>query len=572
MSEVLSEQDLNTIVWDEIKNSQNSDDFIGFIKHAKGSEADFETAYDLAEKYWNAPKSESQFNRAVSKLEARASAGCTTSMLHLGIWHRLGYGVPVDSDKGLAWYKAGMELMDARCFMAYAMGISSTDPDTAKHLYKRSSELGHKLAHAYWADIDKENYMQHLAESSKSNDPLALYLYALELVKRAEKAHETEHALDIMKRAANQGSTNAAFYLGMIYFYGEQGRTVDKPTAEYWYKKGIRRGDFNCYAALGIYLIYANVDRSEEATKSLTRGAIIGDRHAQYHLGMHLMLSGANEEDRAKGLTWVTTAAENGMGGAYYFLGQSYSSGASVEANQELANYWYKRGAAAGHTLSQCALGLALVHGEGLEKDPEQAHNLFHAAHLQGSGWGSYLLAMSYKRGDGCEKDARKSFEYFKEGAVREDTSATFYLASAYFYGEGVEENLPAALKWFKKASDMGSAVATYYLGMMFLNSTGVTYDFEKALQLLNQAADGGSETAMRELGLIYFNGDKVPHNMELAKRWMAKAAANADPVAIDWIKKNCPEKPDWLNTLLLSTAQTPNSESSSLNKLDKTE
>ena len=139
-------------------------------------------------------------------------------------------------------------------------------------------------------------------------------------------------------------------------------------------------------------------------------------------------------------------------------------------------------------------------------------------------------------------------------------------------YGEGVEENLPAALKWFKKASDMGSAVATYYLGMMFLNSTGVTYDFEKALQLLNQAADGGSETAMRELGLIYFNGDKVPHNMELAKRWMAKAAANADPVAIDWIKKNCPEKPDWLNTLLLSTAQTPNSESSSLNKLDKTE
>ena len=556
MTEVLNARELNNIVWDVIKDSQSSDDFIGFINHARGTEIDFEKAYDLAEKYWGQPKTKSLFPHAVSKLEERAASGCTTSMLHLGIWHRMGYGVPIDSDKGLAWYKAGMELMDARCFMAYAIGISKSDPDTARHLFKRSTELGNKLAHAYWADLDKEHYMQHLAEGSKDDDPVGLYLYAYELLKRAEKPHETEHALDMMKRAAKEGSTQAAFHVGMIYYYGEHDKVADKTTAEYWYQKGIRRGDFGCYAALGAYLLAWMPERLEEGKRCLTRGAMLGDRIAQYYLGSHLMSKGTSDKERSAGLSWAIKSAEAGHNSAYYLLGQNFLNGTGVLANKELSVYWHKRGAEAGYMYSQCAYGLALVYGEGTKQDLDLAHNLFNAAHLQGSGWGSYLLGMSYHRGDGCEKDLSKAFEFFMEGAKREDTASTFNLATAYLYGEGTEKNIHAALKWFKKASDMGSSSATYYLALMFLTGNGVSADTEKGIELLKEASAGGSSTAMRELGLLYFNGESVTLNMELAKRWMGRAAVNADQVAIDWIKEHCPEKPEWLTNLIQASTK----------------
>jgi hypothetical protein len=58
----------------------------------------------------------------------------------------------------------------------------------------------------------------------------------------------------------------------------------------------------------------------------------------------------------------------------------------------------------------------------------------------------------------------------------------------------------------------------------------------------------------MRELGNLYFEGSKVTLDLDEAKRWMAQAAASGDDQAVKWIKDNCPEKPEWLNTLLLES------------------
>jgi len=554
MTETTSDHVIDQLVWSIIKDSENPNDFVSFIRHARDREVDYDAAFTLAIKHRANVGAKSLFPQAVAKLEERASAGCAGAMLHLGIWHRLGYGVPVDSDTGLAWYKAGMELMEGRCFMGYAIGIMHSDPDTARPLFQRATQLGCSVAHGYWADIDKEHYMEHMALAAKDSDPLGVYLYAYELLRRATKEHETEHALDVMKRASKLGSTNASFQLAMMFIHGEHGKRVDKAAAEYWFKKGIRSGSANCMTGLGIYLTLDVPARLEEGLNLLLRGAVLGDPQAQYFLGKHQMLKGQTKEAQTEGLYWLEKAAEQKHKFVYYLLAKNYKHGIGVDADLELAAIWAKRGVEIGDADCQCFYGLALIYGEGVEKDPETAHNLFHAAYIQNNDWGTYLLGMSHERGDGVPVDKAKALQYYREGAKRGDINCAFVLGLAYLLGEGVEVDYPTALKWFKLSADEGSARAKTYIGLMFINGSGVQADTEMGEKWLLEAAEEGSALAMRELGELHFKGEKVPLNLDLANRWMGKAAVNGDPAAVEWIKKHCPEKPAWLNNLL----QTP--------------
>jgi TPR repeat protein len=554
MNEVTSDQDIDQLVWSVIKDSQNPNDFISFIRHARDRDVDYESAYNSALQYRNNLDAPSLFPNAVAKLEDLASAGCSSAMLHLGIWHRLGVGVPINSEKGLAWYKAGMELMDGRCFMGYAIGIVQSDPDTSRLLFQRAVELGCGVAHSYWADVDKANYMEHMALGAKSNDPIGVYIYSYELLRRASKDHEIEHALDVMKRASKLGSTNASFQLAMMFIHGEHGKRVDTAAAEYWFKKGIRSGSVNCISALGIHLLRSVPDRLEEGLNLLLKGAVCGDPQAQYFLGQHLMRKGKSADERAEGLRWLETAAEQEYTTVYYLLAFNYKNGLGVEPDLEISAKWAKKGVDIGDADCQCFYGLALIYGEGVEKDLEKAHNLFHAAHIQNNNWGTYLLGMSYERGDGVEVDKEKALECYKIGANKGDINCTFMMGVAYLFGELAEADYPMALKWLKISADKGSSKAKTYIGLMFINGSGVQADTESGIKWLEEAASEGCAHAMRELGNLYFNGEKVPLDLDLAKRWMGKAAANGDEVAIQWIKTNCPEKPDWLNNLIQSS------------------
>ena len=79
---------------------------------------------------------------------------------------------------------------------------------------------------------------------------------------------------------------------------------------------------------------------------------------------------------------------------------------------------------------------------------------------------------------------------------------------------------------------------------------------FERSVYWLAKEESGLLDSIHRkgecELGNLYFDGSKVSLDLGEAKRWMAQAAASGDDQAVKWITDNCPEKPEWLNTLLL--------------------
>ena len=554
MTEISTGTDLDQLIWMTIQGSNQASDYLNFIRQSSDREIQYEDAFELAGKYWGNSSGELLWPLAVKKLEEIAHSGSIIAMMRLGNWYRFGYGVDKDTEKSLAWYKEGMELFDANCFMAYGFMVSKSDPDTALALFQRSVELGCTMAHIYWADLDKVNYMGHMAKGATGRDPHAIYCYGHDCLAFAKTEKDKESAFEVIKEAAKAGSSAACVELGFSHLYGFGGAAEDKDASEYWFLRGAKLGNPISTAALGRLILRNHPQKSDEALKYLFRASMMGDANGQFYLGEHLRWCAKTEQDLKNAHLWLEASANQQYKPAYYLLGEMHRLGIGVEANLHKANAWYKIGSDAGHTDCQCAYGLGFLIGEIEPKDEEHAHNLFFSASLQGSSWGTYLLGRTYEDGAGVKKDLKKAFECYKAGAEQNYEKACFALAMAYLYGDGVAVNLAAAARWFKVSSDLGHTDAKVYLGFFFLNGTGVVESTEKAIFWFKSAAQDGSRTAMRELGNLYFDGSKVSLDLGEAKRWMAQAAASGDDQAVKWITDNCPEKPEWLNTLLLES------------------
>ena len=556
MAELTTDTETDQLIWSIIQKSKNTNDHIAFIRQAMDREIPYENAFDLAEKFWDNNETVSLWPEVIKQLELIAETGSSQAMFRLGILYRNGYGVEQDSEKGKAWYKEGMELFDPRCFMGYGIAISKSDPETAKALFQRSVELGYLKAHIYWADVDKSNYMLHMAKGAGSRDPQALYCYGYDCLTRAKTDEEKSSAFDLIKEAGLQGSAIACLQIGLAYYHGSDGHSLDLEASEHWLLKGARLGNERCMSTLGAMFLRNSPERSSEAKKHLFRSSLLNDKFGQYTLGLHLLWENQSETDLVYAHRWLRAAAENKYPSAYYQLGEAYRLGRGIEQDQKAAAEWYRLGAEAGVADCQCAYGVANLFGDGIPKDEEQAHNLFMTASLQDSDWGLHLLGQTYEYGNGTPKDLVKAFDCYKRGAERNYPKSCYSVGLAYLYGEGVAINYSASARWLKVAADLGNENAKVYLGLYFLNGTGVQENLEKALFWLKSAADGGCSIAMRELGLIYFNGEKTPIDMTEAQRWMGQAAANGDETAIRWINENCPEKPVWLTKLLLVSSK----------------
>ncbi len=73
------------------------------------------------------------------------------STLDVGI--RFGYGVTVDTDKGLAWYRKGSEAGLSRCLINVAKCTAKEDVPAAIALFRKVAvETGDLSVHCFWTD------------------------------------------------------------------------------------------------------------------------------------------------------------------------------------------------------------------------------------------------------------------------------------------------------------------------------------------------------------------------------------------------------------------------------------
>ena len=548
MYEVTSDQELDQLVWSIIEDSCNPHDYLDYIRHTHSRPADQETAYERAASYWSDQDAIRLFGKAVEALEELAAEGNEFAMFHLGRWYRLGYGVTVDSDRGLGWYRKGAEAGSSRCLITLGRHTAKDNPELAIQIFKKAAEeMGDLSAHCYWAEEDAANYDHHLEVGASSGDPYAMYALAYQRLKVAKEGAEAQPWIELLTRAAEKAESYSCMHLGLIYRNGLHGCTPDAEVSTYWLKRAASLGYEMACAALGRYLL----DDDEASGRGyLKRGAMLGEAYGQSVLGYHLTWNGKSPEEQQEGVFWLREAARQGHRPAMSKLAEALESQRGPELQDNEALYWLKKGADLGVADCQTALGITYIRGDIVPANHEKGHNLFHLASLQGDAWGTYLLGLTYENGDGTAQDAVQAFNCYKLAADKGLTKGAYKLGMAYLWGEGVEQDIPAGAKWLKKAANEGNADAQAYLGMLFVYGHGVAENPEIAVYWLRQAAKQDSAIGLRELASLYEAGTGVEADLSEATRLMGRAASLGDAKAKAWIEQNCPEKPAWLKDI----------------------
>jgi len=548
MYEVTSDQELDQLVWYFIEDSCNPHDYLDYIRHTHSRPAEQEFAYQLADSYWSEQNAPRQFGKAVAALEELAAQGNEFAMFHLGRWYRLGYGVAVDTERGLSWYRQGAEAGSSRCLITVGRHTAKQDPQLAIELFKKAAEeMGDLSAHCFWADEDKAHYDYHLELGATSGDAYAMYSLAYHRLKQVKEGDDAQPWVDLLKRAAEKGESYSCMHLGLIYRNGYHGCTRDAEVSTYWLKKSASLGYEMACAALGRYLL----EEDEETGRMyLKRGAMLGEAYGQSVLGNHLTWCGKSPEEQLEGVQWLRAAAQQGHRPAMNHLAQALVNQRGPQVQDNEALMWLKKGTDLGVPECQTELGIAYIRGDIVATDHEKAHNLFHLASLQGDAWGTYLLGLTYENGDGTTQDPVQAFKCYQLAAEKGITKGVFKLGMAYLWGEGVEQDIPAGAKWLKKAANEGNADAQAYLGMLFVYGHGVQENTDIALYWLRQAANQDNAIGLRELALLHEAGNGIDVDLSEATRLMGRAASLGDAKAQAWIDNNCPEKPTWLKEI----------------------
>ena len=100
--------------------------------------------------------------------------------------------------------------------------------------------------------------------------------------------------------------------------------------------------------------------------------------------------------------------------------------------------------------------------------------------------------------------------------------------------------DLVTAAEWWSLSANKGDADGEAGMGVAYALGNGVKMNDEAAFDLFQKSANQGNELGEHWEAAYYANGyGSTPVNTVMARYWYAKAAAQGDTAAADWLSKN---------------------------------
>ncbi len=306
-------------------------------------------------------------------------------------------------------------------------------------------------------NTEAENLKKEAAKGQKAN----IVKEYMKMANEYYKQGNYQEAIKWYKKAEEQGSADAQYSLGEMYYYG-RGVKQNYQEAIKWYKK-------------------AEEQENEKA---------------QYYLGEMYYYGKGVTKNYQEAIKWYKKAGEQGNAGAQYSLGYMYEKGQGVSRNYEEAVRWYRKGAERGNADAQYHLGVMYYLGQGVSRNYEEAVKWFRKGAEQGNADAQYFLGYMYYDGRGVKENLQEAVKWFRKGAERGHAHAQYFLGCVYLYGQGIDQDVNKAKEWLEKAVEQGDASAQNELGEMYLYGRGVERDFNKAKKLFEMAMKQGHKRA----------------------------------------------------------------------------
>ena len=379
--------------------------------------------------------------------------------------------------------------------------------------------------------IDKNgNFVDHTPRQKKIYADAKAKEDSIKAEKERERLAEEVMWLRV---AADNGSAEAKYKLGICYFYG-YGVTKNPAEAVKWFRKAADQGDVDAQYMLGVCYSYGEgvAKNPAEAVKWIRKAADQGSADAQYSLGNCYYNGSGVTKNPAEAVKWFRKAADNGSAEAQLMLGVCYSYGEGVAKNPAEAVKWTRKAADQGDAKAQYSLGKCYYNGYGVAKNPAEAVKWWRKAADQGIAEAQYNLGLCYYNGYGVSEDHAEAVKWYRKAADQGYADAQSSLGGCYLDGDGVPEDHTEAVKWFRKVADQGDAKAQLMLGVCYFDGEGVTKNYAEAVKWYRKAANQGIAEAQYSLGNCYYNGSGVTKNPAEAVKWFRKAADNGSAEA----------------------------------------
>ena len=380
-------------------------------------------------------------------LKAAAEQGLAEAQREFGRSLARGHGGPADILQALRWLQSAEGKGDqaAAKELARLFADESTIPKT------RAEAFQWHLARAATGDATSQN-IAGLAFRDGLDVPIDL-----------------NKAGDLLGKAAQSGLAEAQFNLGELF-----AKRLNRPTQAFNLKEqAARQGHLQAsYDLAQLYLQGFTGPVADPQEGEWIRQAGLGTPAVE-----------------AKGIEWLTKAAEGGHGRAGLELGRRLLIKAEKSKDAEeraQAQRWLTKAAEQGDAEAQRTLGLFLY-----------------------------------------PTDKATAIGWIRKAAEQGETLGQFTLGIALRDGNGVKTNRAEAIQWLGLAAKQGQAEAQLALGMLLL-SPAAGADTAKGAGWLRQAAEQGYGPAQVQLGEILLAGTGLPADPKEAYQWLLIAAANS--------------------------------------------
>jgi TPR repeat protein len=208
--------------------------------------------------------------------------------------------------------------------------------------------------------------------------------------------------------------------------------------------------------------------------------------------------------EKAKALTSLQYAAENGHPLAQWKLGQMYAKGDGVPRSDIRAFEYYSRVANSANTsvddrpdsprariVSSALVALGHYYLDGIpnstiHRDPSRAWEMFHyAATYFADPDAQYDLARLYLDGVGAPKDPRQAVRWLSLAANKGQYQAQAMLGAILFKGEHVRRQASRGLMWLTLARDSAVGPTDKWIADLYDSAFKQATDDERAVALI---------------------------------------------------------------------------------------
>lgn len=363
------------------------------------------------------------------------------------------------------------------------------------------------------ASEEKENISDPLVKRARSGDVSAQLELGKEYFRGQKRPLNRALALYYFKLAADAGSPEGMFNIGMCYEYGVEFEP-DRLSAFHYYTKA---GDFVPAMFKRAIFLETGIPAQKNA-RSYRRG-VPADLQKS-----NILINELIKKEYPPALTHQ----------AKKYLRNPASKDAEFKEAFRLLNIAVNKNDLTAFPL----LAGCFEWGLGCEKNEEKAFSLINYAASAGDGSAMYQLGSYYEHGIGTAPDLQKAVNSYQKSAELGNPAAMVQLAKHYSSGFILKTDLAKAIELCQQAALQNERTAFTQLGIFARQGVGMAADSSRAFQLFLKAAGMGDPEGQYLLALAYKEGNGTPADLSGAHYWMKKSAASNYLPALEKLKE----------------------------------